>query len=42
MIFDDYGFPTCPGAQQAVDEFFEDKPEVPLVLTTGQALVFKL
>lgn len=41
LIFDDYGFPTCFGARQAVDEFFLDKPEVPLVLPTGQALVFK-
>lgn len=39
MIFDDYGFPSCPGARQAVDEFFDDKPEVPLVLPTGQAVV---
>jgi O-methyltransferase len=41
MIFDDYGFPTCPGARQAVDEFFAEKPECPLVLPTGQAVVFK-
>jgi len=41
MIFDDYGFPTCPGARQAVDEFFLGKPEIPLVLPTGQAVVFK-
>jgi O-methyltransferase len=41
MIFDDYGFPSCPGARSAVDAFFKDKPEVPLVLPTGQALVFK-
>jgi O-methyltransferase len=40
IVFDDYGFPTCPGARQAVDEFFADKPEVSLVLPTGQALVF--
>ena len=40
MIFDDYGFPTCPGARQAVDEFFADKREVPFVLPTGQAVVF--
>src|SRR6185437_3108103 len=26
MVFDDYGFPTCPGARKAVDEFFADKP----------------
>ena len=40
MIFDDYGFPTCPGARQAVDEFFRDKRERPLVMPTGQAIVF--
>ncbi len=42
MVFDDYGYPSCPGARQAVDEFFRDKPEVPLVSPTAQALVFKL
>lgn len=40
MIFDDYGFGSCPGARQAVDEFFADKPEQVVVLPTGQALVF--
>ena len=42
MVFDDYGWPTCVGARLAVDEFFADKPEVPLVFTTGQALVIRL
>ena len=42
MIFDDYGFPSCPGARQAIDEYFMDKPEKPLILATGQAVVFKL
>lgn len=42
MVFDDYGFPTCPGARQAVDTFFSDKPERPLVLPTGQAVVVRL
>jgi O-methyltransferase len=42
LVFDDYGFPTCPGARQAVDDFFRDRPEQPLVLPTGQALVFAL
>lgn len=42
LLFDDYGFPSCPGARKAVDEFFDDKPEVPLVLPTGQAMVVKL
>jgi O-methyltransferase len=42
IVFDDYGFPSCPGARAAVDEFFSGKPEFPLVLPTGQALVTKL
>ena len=42
MIFDDYGFPSCPGARRAVDEFFLDKHEIPLILATGQAVVFRV
>ena len=42
IVFDDYGFMSCPGAREAVDQFFADKPEVPLVLPTGQAIMFKL
>jgi len=41
LVFDDYGFPSCPGTRQAVDRYFRDKREVPLVLSTGQAVVFK-
>lgn len=41
MVFDDYGFDTCPGAKAAVDQFFQGTGIVPLVLATGQALVFK-
>lgn len=41
MLFDDYGVASCPGARAAVDEFFADKPEVPLVLRTGQAVIFR-
>jgi O-methyltransferase len=41
MVFDDYGFPTCPGARTAVDEFFVGRSATPLVLPTGQAVVFK-
>jgi O-methyltransferase len=41
MVFDDYGVASCPGARAAVDEFFAGKPEVPLVLRTGQAVVFR-
>jgi O-methyltransferase len=42
LVFDDYGFPSCPGARSAVDKYFLDKLEVPLVLPTGQAIVIKL
>ena len=41
LVFDDYGFPSCPGARQAVDEFFSGRDVVPLVLPTGQAVIFK-
>jgi O-methyltransferase len=39
MLFDDYGFATCPGVRRAADEFFADKPHKPIYLPTGQALV---
>jgi O-methyltransferase len=42
MVFDDYGFASCPGARIAVDDFFKDKPEFPLVLPTAQAIIHKL
>lgn len=42
MVFDDYGFLSCPGAKAAVDEFFAAKPESPCYLTTGQCIVVKL
>jgi O-methyltransferase len=41
LLYDDYGFPSCPGARRAVDEFYAGKPERPLVLATGQCLVVK-
>lgn len=41
IVFDDYGFSSCPGARKAVDEFFKDKPEIPLILHTGQAIIFR-
>jgi O-methyltransferase len=41
VIFDDYGFPSCPGARAAVDEFFLREACAPLCLSTGQALIFK-
>jgi O-methyltransferase len=41
MVFDDYGFISCPGAKMAVDEFFSKRPEGPCYLPTGQCLVVK-
>jgi O-methyltransferase len=42
MVFDDYGFTSCPGAKTATDAFFADKREPILHLSTSQAVVFKL
>ena len=42
LLFDDYGYPSCPGAREAVDEFFADKPELGLTMITGQCAVRKL
>ena len=39
MIFDDYGFPLCPGAKTAVDDFFLKKTEKPFYLPTGQCII---
>jgi O-methyltransferase len=41
MVFDDYGFPSCPGARGAVDEYFKETDAFPLILPTGQAVIFK-
>ncbi|MFO0735181.1 MAG: TylF/MycF/NovP-related O-methyltransferase [Labilithrix sp.] len=42
MVFDDYGWTSCPGAKRAVDDYFADKPEPVLHLSTAQAIVIKL
>ncbi len=42
MLFDDYGFLSCPGAKMAVDSFFLDKLESPCYLPTGQCIVIRL
>ena len=41
IIADDYGWPSCPGARAAVEEFFVGKSAIPLCLVSGQALIFK-
>jgi O-methyltransferase len=41
IVFDDYGFPSCPGARKAVDEFFAEKLETPIALPTGQAVLMR-
>jgi hypothetical protein len=42
IIFDDYGFVSCPGARAAVDRFFENRPEPVVEVTAGQAIVIKV
>lgn len=41
LLFDDYGFPSAPGAREAVDEFFRDGTQFPIYLPTGQCVVIK-
>jgi O-methyltransferase len=41
IICDDYGFSTCPGARKAMDNFFTDKSESVIMLTTGQGFIIK-
>lgn len=41
IVFDDYGFESCYGARVAVDAFFAERPETPLCLPTGQAVVVR-
>ncbi len=41
MLCDDYGFASCPGAKKAMDDFFKNKPEMVIMLTTGQAFIIK-
>lgn len=41
MVFDDYGFPDCPGAKLAVDRWSAAYNVPVRPLSTGQCLVFK-
>lgn len=40
IVIDDYGFPSCPGAKQAVDEFCAAHNVSIHYLMTGQALLY--
>lgn len=43
IIFDDYGFQKyIEAGKKAVDDFFQNKPEVPFSLRNGQCIVIKL
>lgn len=41
IICDDYGFTSCPGAKKAFDDFFVDKLENIIQLSSGQAFIIK-
>jgi O-methyltransferase len=41
IVFDDYGFTTCPGARYAIDIFMKDKPEPIIELPTGNAFLVR-
>lgn len=41
LVFDDYGFLSCPGAKQAVREFCNAQNTREIYLPTGQALLWK-
>ncbi|MEZ4600843.1 MAG: TylF/MycF/NovP-related O-methyltransferase [Syntrophotaleaceae bacterium] len=41
MVFDDYGFVSCPGIRRALDDYFTSAPDQILYLPTGQAMAIK-
>jgi len=41
MLFDDYGFVTCPGATRAIDEFTAEHPDPLVHVPTAQAFLIK-
>ena len=41
LVFDDYGFTTCPGARKAIDEFMAGRPEKVIELPCGNAFLVR-
>ncbi|WNJ16894.1 TylF/MycF/NovP-related O-methyltransferase [Pontibacter sp. G13] len=41
LVCDDYGFTTCPGATEAIDQFLVDKPEQMVSLSGGGGFFIK-
>jgi O-methyltransferase len=41
IVFDDYGFTTCPGARHGIDQFMAGKPEAIIELPIGCAFMVK-
>lgn len=41
ILFDDYGFLSCPGVRKAVNDFFSDKKEQVIYFATGQCMIIK-
>lgn len=42
MVFDDYGFETCPGATKSIEEFMASKPEPIINMASGGAYIIKI
>lgn len=42
ILLDDHGHTTCPGSTRAAEEYMADKLESIVLLTTGQAFIFKV
>ena len=41
MLFDDYQWKDTPGVEEAIHEFFKDKPEKPTISAVYQCLIIK-
>lgn len=41
IVFDDHGFRNCPGARKAAEDFFREKDDPIVEMTTSQAFVIK-